>query len=221
MTKKIEIQPDWPEWKREVAERLNALDKSMKHASLEAGLGETWVRDALKRDKDPTHGNLTKIRKVLGLPIGEPQLITDILTLRVVGRAQAGAFLDVSLSDESYENETIPMARDGRYPQAQQYALLVVGDSMNKLFDDGSYVTCVNWADTGLLPRPGMVLHVERHQGSLVEVTLKSLFMVDGEPMLVPMSTNSAHRPIRLEGNEGTEFVIKGLVTGSWKPINF
>jgi SOS-response transcriptional repressor LexA len=225
MSKPIEIEEHWPDWKREIATRLNELGMSMKVASLGAELGETWVRDALKREKNPTHRNLTKIREFLGLPDRADSPLPStvgIQNLRVIGRAQAGAFLDVSLMDDAaYGEEEIQVASSPKYPHARQYALLAVGDSMNKIFDDGSYVTCVNWADIGMAAQVGMVLHVERHQGSLTEVTLKCLEMVEGRLMLVPKSTNPVHKPIPLAGDEGTEIIIKGLVTGAWKPIVF
>lgn len=221
MTRTLEIPPHWPAWKREIAERLNATGTSMKDASIRAGLGETWVRDALKRDKEPTVKNLTKLKEILGLPKAIQPAKYGVGNLQVIGRAQAGAFLDVSIISQDEEFDTIPVAQIPRYAHARQYALLTVGDSMNKIFDDGSYVTCANWDDLGLSCRPGMCLHVERHQGSLVEVTLKCFDIVDGVEMLLPRSTNPSHKPIPLESEEGGHIFVKGLVIGVWKPLFF
>lgn len=221
MTKRIEILPDWPQWKREIAERINELGWSMKEASTKAQLGETWVRDTLKRDKDPTQRNLTKIKAALGILHVEQPSGVDVNHLQVMGRAQAGAFLDVSMIDDVMDREVIQVARDLRYPRARQYALLVVGDSMNKLFDDGSYVTCVDWAESGLGLRQGMCLHVERHNGALIEVTIKSLDLQDDQWVLKPLSSNPVHKPIRLDEDQSAEVIVKGLVTGSWKPITY
>ncbi|SHG78867.1 Peptidase S24-like [Kaistia soli DSM 19436] len=43
----------------------------MKSASLNADLGETFVRDILERERDPSVGKLTKLAETLGLSIGE------------------------------------------------------------------------------------------------------------------------------------------------------
>jgi SOS-response transcriptional repressor LexA len=221
MAKEIEIPEEWPAWKKEIAVFLNARGLSMKEASLRANLGETFVRDALKRDKEPAHKNLLKLRTAIGLE-SAPSIL-EVTGLPIAGKAQAGSYLDVSLVDEIPEEELerIQVARDPRYPHAKQYALLIVGDSMNKKLDDGSYATCVRWAETGLLPQPGMLLHVERRQGHLVEVTVKCLAIRDGKYFFDPMSTNPLHKPIALDGDAGTEIEIVGLVTGSWKPISF
>lgn len=145
----------------------------------------------------------------------------DVVGLAVVGTVKAGDWLDISIMDEYRETETIHVARDPRFPRSQQYALRVMGDSMNELFRDGSYVTVVNFADTGLSLRPGMIVHVERHMGAmtLVETTLKQV----GSDLrtLLPRSTNPAHKPIRLDGDDATEVVVRGLVTGEWKPFVF
>jgi SOS-response transcriptional repressor LexA len=221
MTREIEIPENWPAWKKEIATFLNDRGLSMKEASLRANLGETYVRDALKRDKEPTHKNLSKLKAAIGLE-SAPSIL-EVTGLPVAGKAQAGSYLDVSLIDEIPEEELdrIQVASDPRFPHAKQYALLIVGDSMNKKLDDGSYATCVRWSETGLSQQPGMLLHVERRQGHLVEVTVKCLARRDGKYFLDPMSTNPAHKPIALDGDGGTEIEIMGLVTGSWKPISF
>lgn len=221
MRKSVEIPENWPAWKREIAEALNSSDTSMKEASIRAGLGETWVRDALKRDKKPIHQNLLKVKKALGISDVLSNTPINVDYLQVVGRAQAGAFLDVSIISQDDQFETIPVARNNRFAHARQYALEVVGDSMNKLFDEGSFVTCASWAEIGMAIRPGLCLHVERYQGALVEVTLKCLDAIDGSLMLCPRSTNSAHKPIPLSAIEGGEIRIRGLVIGVWKPIDF
>lgn len=138
----------------------------------------------------------------------------------IMGIIEAGQFRDISLEDQSDERPTIAVARDERFPNAAQYALKVSGDSMDELFANGSFVTCANWADTGLHLRPGLIVHVERTIGSLVETTLKE---IDGTGpfTLKPRSRNPKHKPIPLTGSDGVEVVVKGLVTGKWEPMRF
>lgn len=215
----IPIERHWPKWKVEIAERLNEINMSMKKASIDAGFGETFVRDALKRDKEPTVSKLQKVRQVIGLDaIERPDM--PVSGIEVVGKAQAGAFMDIGLVQDDPDNPTIDAPRNSKYPHARQYALQIVGDSMNKLFEDGSFVVCVNWEDTGLSYKPGMIVHVERHQGPLVEVTIKRLSKEDkGHFILEPVSSNPTHKPIRLDALDGKEIKIRGLVVSTFKDI--
>lgn len=138
----------------------------------------------------------------------------------VLGIIEAGQFRDISLIDQSDELPSIAVARDERFPHAEQYALKVSGDSMDELFPDGSYVTCANWADTGMHMRPGLIVHVERTIGSLVETTLKEISGA-GPFVLKPRSSNPKHKPIPLTGSDGVEVTVRGLVTGKWEPMRF
>lgn len=139
----------------------------------------------------------------------------------VLGIIEAGQFRDISLIDQIFDYPVIAVARDERFPNADQYALKVSGDSMDLLFPDGSYVTCVNWADTGMSLRPGLIVHVERTIGSLVETTVKEV-QGTGPFTLMPRSTNQKHKPIALEHHpEEAEVTVRGLVTGKWEPLLF
>lgn len=138
----------------------------------------------------------------------------------VLGIIEAGQFRDISLIDQSDDQPSIAVARDERFPHAEQYALQVSGDSMDELFPNGSYVTCANWADTGMHMRPGLIVHVERTIGSLVETTLKEI-QGTGPFSLRPRSSNPKHKPIALTGSDGVEVSVKGLVTGKWEPMRF
>lgn len=55
---------------RRIRSRLDELGKDMKTASLEAGLGETFVRDLLKRDRAPSADALTKLARTLETTVG-------------------------------------------------------------------------------------------------------------------------------------------------------
>ena len=198
-------------------------------ASVKAGFSPSYIRDLNRKRGSPGIDNLEKLAGVLGVTLQElagddASPLTSIKHLPVVGVVQAGNFRDISLLDggEAMDMETIPVAYDPRYPHAKQYALRVAGDSMDKVFNEGEYVTCVDWADCGLSFVPGMILHVERViGGSLVETTVKRFARRDGLQWLDPDSSNPKHQPIEINGSEDTEIIIKGLVTGSWKSIGY
>lgn len=139
----------------------------------------------------------------------------------VMGHIEAGQFRDISLLDQSDERPTISVSRDERFPDSDQYALQVSGDSMDQLFPDGSYVTCVAWADTGMDLRAGMIVHVERTLGSLVETTLKEVSGFAPNWALKPRSSNPKHKIITFEPLDGVEVTVRGLVTGKWEPVSF
>lgn len=145
--------------------------------------------------------------------------VVDVRLLKVMGTAEAGAFRDISLVDEIPEEDllTIPVVQDARFEHAQQYALKLVGDSMNLVYPDGCFLMCARWGDIGhMLPKPGMRLHVERHSGHLIETTVKEYIQRDGVGLLTPRSTNPAHKEIPILDNDETQFVIRGLVIGQF-----
>lgn len=142
--------------------------------------------------------------------------------LPVVGDIRAGAWLDTTLLEPSSE-VTLPVARDERWPRARQYALRVLGNSMDQLFPEGCYVTCVDFADSGIELRDKLIVHVERqiNGGHLVEITLKAVEMRNGRVALVPRSSDPKWQPYFLDKSpEGSEITVRGVVTGKYEPID-
>lgn len=217
-----------------LAERVKRLREAigLNQSELARRLGKSpQTIQALEKGRHLKPGYIVELAEVLKvtpqyLATGQVDRVNETLpvgNLRVEGVVKAGEFRDITIiEDNEYERETIPVAMDGRFPMCRQYALRVEGDSMNLLFPAGSYVTCVSWADTGLEWADGMIVHVERYRAGLVETTVKALQLVAGRPkFLLPRSTNARHKPIELDGDEDTEIVIKGLVTGKWERIAF
>jgi transcriptional regulator with XRE-family HTH domain len=149
-----------------------------------------------------------------GVTATQEQSPIPVHQIRVEGTSYAGLFKDISLiEDNEHEREYVPGTVDPRYPHAHHYALNVAGDSMNKLFRDGSKVVCAAWGDLGIEVKQGHVLHIERRRfASEIETTLKVYGEQDGKRWLNPNSTNEKHKPIEINGNEDTEITIKGLV---------
>jgi SOS-response transcriptional repressor LexA len=208
--------------------RMDMLGLNAYQTAKKSGLGDSFVRDILRgKTKSPNADNLAKLAVALETTVDwfygqsdddKPlKRVQSIGGLDVMGTIQAGNWVDRSIIDDSHEREIIPVARDPRFPHAKQYALEVMGDSMDKEFPEGSYVTCVDIWDSGIPIKDGLILHVERHNGPLVEMTLKAVETIDGEQMLVPRSNNPRHQPIRIEGDGGAEIVVKGVVTGSYR----
>lgn len=155
-------------------------------------------------------------------PDGAVPLEIEIDGLPLLGSIQAGHWLETTFAEEEGAHpDMVPIVRDPRFPQAKQYALRVVGDSMDLDYPEGSIVTCVDFADTGLAIQEGMMLHVERRRadGQLVENTLKYVELRRNDFILVPHSSNPKYEsfPLKYSGN-GTEVFARGLVVGGWSP---
>lgn len=146
----------------------------------------------------------------------------DVAGLPLLGSIQAGHWLETTYQEEEAEPEMVQVARDPRFPFARQYALRVVGDSMDLDYPDGSVVTCVDFAESGLPLSEGMTVHVERQRagGQLVEVTLKFVERRKGTLCLVPHSSNPKHQafPVNSGPKDDTAVITRGIVTGGWRP---
>jgi SOS-response transcriptional repressor LexA len=142
----------------------------------------------------------------------------EVAGLPILGEIRAGTWLETSFIDAEGEPEMLAVARDPRFPRARQYALRVVGSSMDLDYPDGSYVTCVDFAESGLAISEGLTVHVERHRqsGQLVEITLKAIERRGSTWWLVPHSSDPVHQPISLRERDA-EVVIRGVVTGGWR----
>lgn len=148
----------------------------------------------------------------------------EIAGLPLLGSIQAGHWVEIGFAQDEAEKPMVPFARDPRYPHAKQYALKVVGDSMDLDYPDGSIVTCVNFADSGLAlgeALVGQILHIERRRagGQLVEMTLKALEKRRGKLYLAPHSSVATYQAFPVDDKTlDTETLICGIVIGGWTP---
>lgn len=208
--------------------RMKRLQLNNSQLGRLSGTSESFVRDILRgRSRSPSADKLARLATALGttvewLTTGEGETLGNpahaVEGLEVLGDIQAGNWLDISLLDpHGREREVVPVARDPRFPTAPQYLLRVVGDSMNLKYPEYSYVHCVEAISSGIKKKIGQVVHIERHQGPLVEVTLKEITDLNGRIVLSPRSSNPKHQPLTLEGDGSTEIVIKGFVIGRYQ----
>lgn len=223
-----------PAMKNELIQRIDEVlkerDETRSRASVGAGLGASYIRDLERKTGNPNLSKLSKLATYLKVPLDrllptaniDTPNIQGVASLPVVGTIAAGAFMDISIRDQGEPQEYITVATNGRFPHARQYALKVQGDSMNLKYPDGTYVTCVDFAESGLQLKNGMAVHIERLEGHLVETTLKIVEFVRGQLILSPRSTNVVHKPIIFEPDDGrSDVMVKGIVTGSWRPEEF
>lgn len=190
----------------------------------EIGRDKDYIRDFLvSRKKSIKADDLALILEKLSNPAkpapGQQDEI-PIVGLPLVSDVQAGNWLEVTTLDDPDEPEILPVARDQRFPRATQYALRVRGDSMDKDYPDGTYVTCVDFWDAGVPLRDGLIVHVQRTRagGQLVEVTVKAIEKIDGKFWLSPRSSNPKWTPVPVDSDKTFEVKVRGIVTGSWRP---
>lgn len=191
----------------------------------EIGRDKDYIRDFLvKRKKSIKADDLALILEKLAKldpKVATPDEEIPITGLSVVSEVQAGTWLDVTtLDDDPSEHQILPVPRDPRFPKAAQYALKVRGDSMDKEFPDGTYVTCVDIWDAGIPLRDGLIVHVQRMRagGQLVEITVKAIEKAEGKFWLAPRSSNPKWTRVPVDSDKTFEVKVRGIVTGSWKP---
>lgn len=169
--------------------------------------------------------NLRKIARVLNTT--PDKLISEDVTggvateIPVKGEVRAGAWLEIDAENEN-DRGTIPALPDPRFAYATQFALLVVGTSMDKVVLPGQYVIVAAWAELGTKLRDGDLLVVRRERAMTYEVTLKRARKgQNGEWELWPESTDPRYQePIGLsDGDKDVEVTIVGKVVGRYEPL--
>ena len=139
-------------------------------------------------------------------------LQTTPFSVPVVGAVQAGHWVSMDVLDEIKEaGQEVP--GDPTYREVEQYAVKIVGDSINNFAKDGEYAVCVD-IHAGIDAEDGDYVVVEalRNGGAEIETTIKRLKITSKGPELWPDSTNPKHKgPIYL-GKNGDEVRIKALV---------
>jgi repressor LexA len=162
-----------------------------------------------------------KISSSLGVEVSElfgNIVPTTNVGVSVIGEVQAGVWKEVDVLDEP-RHPILPIGPDPRYIDFPQYALLVQGTSMNKVFAPGSYIVCVPLADLGREPRDGDIVVVERRRKGMVETTVKRLSISRQKVVLLPESTDPRFQaPVEMDGNaDHDEIAVTALVVGRYE----
>jgi SOS-response transcriptional repressor LexA len=139
--------------------------------------------------------------------------------LPIMGEVRAGAWLEIDSDVELVGH--IPASTDQRYRGQRQYALKVVGTSMNKVARPGVFVVVADWSDNGADLKHDDLVVVRRERAHTYEVTLKKARKVGDAWELWPESDDPKHQePIRLnDENPEWSVVIVGKVIGKYEPL--
>lgn len=144
------------------------------------------------------------------------EVLPRMKTVPLRGYVEAGSWREVNATS----NRRVEVPMDERYPERNQFALEVRGDSMNALkpvpIVEGVILRCVPWfPEMGF--RAGQIVIVQRLMNGLAETTCKQAFFHEDQIELRPVSTNPEHKPIHIPrggSDSDDEVKIIGLVTG-------
>lgn len=222
------------QWKQRLTELMELRGTNMRAVSVKAGLGATAVRDMLKRDRMPAVDSFAAVADALECSLdwlvsgqGQSPLDTDTLIPKdihappVVGEVQAGVWREPGLFEDE-DIPTLPMVMDPSYRSIPQYAWRVVGNSMNRVAEHGSYVVGVRYIDLGRSPETGELAVIQRQRGPTAEYTLKRVVRRGREIALEPESTDPRFQePIWLKSaaEAGEEVEATHLVLLVAKPV--
>jgi transcriptional regulator with XRE-family HTH domain len=152
---------------------------------------------------------------------GETKGEVRLTGIPIVGTVEAGVWREADILDVE-PSEYIDMPEDTRYQGLARRAVRVSGDSVDLEIPDGGYAVFVDLADYGKDPEDGQLVIVERirHQGGLVETTVKEYRINGRGAELWPKSRNPKHvGPIKLRadtGDDSLEVRIRGVVVGKY-----
>ncbi|MFT8484278.1 MAG: helix-turn-helix domain-containing protein [Gluconobacter cerinus] len=218
---------------KELKRRMDEKGFKQKSLAIAADLNDTYVRDILKgKSKNPEASKLARIAQVLGCTsddlLGKGASVTPIHTTRIEvrGDVQAGVWREaIEWPAVDWYAITVPI--DTAYQGFHRYGLKVCGQSMNKVFPEGSVVVVINFGDLGRLPKTGdFVVAVQRcEKTDQYEATVKAVqIRDDGTVILWPQSWDPAFQtPVVLPPQDGhdhagvPDVAIQALVVGSYQ----
>lgn len=150
----------------------------------------------------------------------EQEINAAVEGLRLIGDIQAGVWREAT-ETQDMDYKRVPVAPVDDYPVEAQYALRIVGNSLDRIAKDGAIIHCVDVGMASLTPRDGDLVCVERIRGGLREMTVKRLRRVNGALELWPESHDPsqqetlAYKPPKGNG----EVIIRAIVIGTFQPI--
>lgn len=154
-------------------------------------------------------------------PADVMRLSEHLVPIRLQGLVEAGAWRE---AEDMNQDEPVWMnePRDPDFPQARMMAFEVAGTSMNALKPrpilDGDRIIGVDFDDTGLAIRDGMVVVVQqaRSAGQLREWSVKQVALFDDRVEFQPKSTDPKHKAIvvtrDLQADDGRTVEVLALV---------
>ena len=186
------------------------------------GLSGSAVSMMVSGERKPSYESLKAICKVLGT---SPNFLVDgeaeTSTIPVIGYVQAGLWQEAIQWDQT-DFKPIYMPTDEVFKGKRVYALEIRGDSMNILYPAGSCVVCVSAEDYydcigEIESGKKVVVRRVNPMDQTIEATVKQYMKSEQGTYLVPQSTNSNFKPIRIDDGSAGDTKITGVVIGSFR----
>lgn len=223
--------------RRLLLQLVQASGETLKRLSEDAGRNSAYLHQYINKESPRVLPET--VRQFLAARLGVPEqalktgdlskghdgdaAAIPLLRVPIVGRVEAGAWREAERYGDMPEEIFAPMLPDRRYPADQQWAVYVVGDSVNEIIADGEIAHCLDIGG-GREPQNGDLVVVERirEQGGLIETTIKEIRRANGVIELWPRSTNpDFNGPVKLgvDRDDGVEVRIRGIVLGAYNPL--
>ena len=221
------------DWRTRLNDLIEFRGTNPSAISLKAGLGRTFVKDALER-RVPSIENFADLAKALDVsidwllygtgqsPYSETKLIPVPLTkTRVVGQIAAGVWRERDAVEPDGPLAELPVVLMPPYDEMRQEAFRVLGSSVDRIAPHGSYAIGVRYIDLRREPRHGELAVIERRRNGIAEHTLKRICYEGGDIKLLPESNDPRFQePVWLKSNaqdgeevEATHLIIHVVVS--------
>ncbi|MDI7862565.1 XRE family transcriptional regulator [Rhizobiaceae bacterium n13] len=201
-------------WKERIRAAIEAKGLSMKAVSLQAGKGETFVRDMLERDRAPSIDNFAAVAKALNMSVSE--LLDDaqpavhepgLRRVVVAAHVQAGHFAE-TWEWERDDQYAVYVPDLPEFRQLRLYGAETRGPSMNRRYAEQTVIIFNDVTEAHEQPIVGKRYVVERRRPSgEVEHTVKLLHAdKEGKFWLMPESDDPRYQaPIAVEDGTRNE----------------
>lgn len=149
---------------------------------------------------EPTMKHMAKLAKLANVSLKEfaelaPPGINERASISITGEIQAGSWREeATFPEDDWREVSLPIISEWSSFNVQ--ARIVVGNSMNRIYPDGSLVYIVPIAELGRMPNNGEHVVVQRVSvDGTYEVTLKEYVLEDdGKVYLWPRSSDPEHQ---------------------------
>lgn len=192
--------------------------------SLKVGRSPTLVKDLLEKTDDTKLSTIYRLAEALGIPAtelleGGVEVASLGPKLFVKGEVAAGNWVE-AFEWPHDEWQTMTGRADINVDPMHRFFLRIVGDSMNLVYPEGSFIECVSLIGGGKVAPGKRVVVIRRRHDQLIEATVKELVDIDGVLWFAPRSTNPAHQAFRAdEPGDGIEEVsMCAVVVSSVRP---
>lgn len=187
------------------AKGLSDRKACLRAKEVNPAIGVDFIRDLRRRQHIPRADKLAALAQVLDVAPAELLGLIEGLAPRnsrlepserfapvpLVGTVQAGLWQSDFLSYEFYTEESVLAPPDPRYPGLPRVAFRVMGDSMDRLYPEGTIILAIRFYDLARAPRTGEKVIAVRQTDGVEEATIKEIELLpDGRVALWPRSSN-------------------------------